>query len=115
MSERWIRNSEKILEQIKGSDEDQDRDRLELVREIRFNLGAFQRSLLGWMQWVNNPEIMTKFSQRELEEMNKTLGGFVRSFIEYDIKITNQGIKKGLIVKRKPRKPERQLTETFYV
>ena len=54
MSEMWIQVSEKLLDQIKLLEEAKERDRLELVRSIRFILSALQRSLLGWMQWANN-------------------------------------------------------------
>jgi len=63
LSERWIQVSEKILSQLKRLEEAREKDRLEYVRSIRFTLSALQRSLLGWMQWVNNPDIMTRFTQ----------------------------------------------------
>jgi hypothetical protein len=77
-------------------EEDKDRDRLELVRSIRFALGALGQSLAGWMQWVNNPDIISMFSQDELVRMNKSIMDFAKSFIEYDIKMTNEGINKGV-------------------
>ncbi len=89
-----------------------DKDRLELVRSTWFMLGALQRSLVGWLQWVKNPEIMVKFTQRELEEINSNISKFVRSFIEYDLKVTEQGAKKGLKAKKKKAKEE---VETHYV
>jgi hypothetical protein len=101
LSERWIRSSEKILERIKRSEKAKKRDRLELVRSTWFTLGALQRSLVGWLQWVKNPEIMVKFTQEELEEINKNISKFVQSFIEYDLKVTKQGTKKGLKAKKK--------------
>ena len=53
MSERWIQVSEKILEQLKRLDDTKDKDRLELVRSLRFVLSVLQRSLIGWTQWIN--------------------------------------------------------------
>ena len=101
MSERWIQSSEKILERIRKLEKAKDRDRLELVRSTWFMLGALQRSLVGWLQWVKNPEIMVKFSKEELEEINSNISKIVRAFIEYDLKVTKQGAKKGLKAKRK--------------
>ncbi len=112
MSERWIRSSEKILERIEKLEKVKDRDRLELVRSAWFMLGALQRSLVGWLQWVKNPEIMVKFSKEELEEINCNIAKFVRSFIEYDLKVTRQGAKKGLKAKKKKAKEK---VETKYV
>ena len=104
MSERWIQSSKKILERIKKLEKAKERDRLELVRSTWFMLGALQRSLVGWLQWVKNPEIMVKFTEEELEEMNSTIAKFARSFIEYDLEVTEQGTKKGLkATKKKPK------------
>ena len=89
-----------------------DRDRLELVNSILFGLGALGKSVGGWVQWLSNPSIMNNFSEEELEEMNKTITDFVKSFIEYDIKITKEGIKKGIDKRRAQRKPTRG---TLYV
>ena len=108
MNERWIQRSERIIEQIKELEETKDRDRLELVRSLRFMLGALGTSLAGWMQWISNPDTMTVFSKEELEEMNKTIMGIVKSFIEYDIKMTNEGFQKGI---KERRSTERKTAE----
>jgi len=115
LSERWIQVSEKILEQIKRLEEAKERDRLELVRSIRFMLSALQRSLLGWMQWVNNPDIMTRFTQEDLEKMNKKLSEFTRSFIEYDLEATKLGGQRGLKAVKKVKKKKEERAEIFYV
>lgn len=115
MSERWIQISEKILNQIKRLEETKERDRLELVRSMRFILSALQRSLLGWMQWVDNPDIMTRFTQEDLEKMNKKLSEFTYSFIEYDLEATRLGDQKGLKAKKKVKKKKEERAETFYV
>ena len=116
MSERWIRISEKLLDQIKRLEETKERDRLELVRSLRFVLSALQRSLLGWMQWVNNPDIMTRFTKEDLEEMNKKLSDFTRSFIQYDLEATKLGAQKGLRAKKKVKKKKKEeRAEPFYV
>ncbi len=112
LSERWVQSSKKILERIKSLEEAEEKDRLELVRSTWFLLGALQRSLVGWLQWVKNPEIMVKFTQDELKEINDNMSKFVRSFIEYDMKVTKQGTKKGLKAKKKKTKEK---AETKYV
>ena len=118
MSERWIRSSERLLDQIKSLEEVKGKDRLELVRSVRFMLGALQRSLMGWTQWVNNPDIMTRFTKEDLEKMNKSLSKFVRSFIEYDLEATKLGAERGLIARRRverKRKEREERAEVFYV
>ena len=96
MSNVWVKRSESILEQIKLMEATEGKDRLALVHTMRFGLGALWESITGWMRWINNPQVMTKFTQEELAEMNKTVIDFVKDFIEYDIKITKQGVQKGL-------------------
>jgi len=116
LSERWIQVSEKILEQLKRLEDTKDKDRLELVRSLRFVLSVLQRSLIGWTQWVGNPDIMTIFSQDDLEKMTKTLSKFTCSFVEYDLKMTSLGVKKGLKYPKKvEKKKKEERTERFYV
>jgi len=120
LSERWIQSSERLLDRIRSLEEVEGKDRLELVRSLGFMLGTLQRSLLGWMQWVNNPDIMTRFTQEDLEKMNKNLSNFVRTFIEYDLEATKLGAERGLEAgqrverKRKERKREER-NGPFYV
>jgi hypothetical protein len=116
LSEGWIRVSERIIEQLKRLEDTKDKDRLELVRTLRFVLSVLQRSLIGWTQWVGNPDIMTIFSQEDLEKMTKTLSEFTRSFVEYDLKMTSLGVKKGLKSPKKvAKKKKEERTERFYV
>ena len=116
MSDGWIRVSERIIDQLKRHEDTEDKDRLELVRSLRFVLGVLQRSLIGWTQWVGNPDIMTIFSQKDLEKMTKTLAEFTRSFVEYDLKMTSLGVKKGLKSPKKvEKKKKEERTERFYV
>jgi hypothetical protein len=114
LSDSWIERSKKILEYIKKLEDTKGKDRLDYVRSIRFMLGAFEGSLKGWIFWINNPDIMTKFTLEEIEEMNRKLTGFIRSFIEYDLEITQKGIDKGLLAKRKIPK-RRRIAEEIYI
>jgi hypothetical protein len=116
LSEGWIRVSEKIIEQLKRLEGSKDKDRLELVRSLRFVLSVLQRSLIGWTQWVSNPDIMTIFSQEDLEKMTEKLSEFTRSFVEYDLEMTSLGVKKGLKSPKKvAKKKKEERTERFYV
>ncbi len=112
----WIRVSEKILVQLKRLEETKGKDRLELVRSLRFVLSVLQRSLLGWMQWVNNPDIMTIFAQEDLKQMTGRLAKLTQSFVEYDMKMTSLGVEKGLKTPKKVAKKKREeRSERFYV
>ena len=116
LSESWMRVSERIIEQLKQIEDTKGKDRLEMVRSLRFVLGVLQRSLVGWTQWVGNPDIMTMFSEEDLENMTKTLAEFTRSFIEYDLKMTRLGAEKGLKASKKvTKKPKEDRNERFYV
>jgi len=100
MHQNWTQRSENTLKQLRVLMENPDQDRLELVRVMRFSFGALGQSLAGWMQWVNSPEIMSSFTQEELEEMKKKITDMVEQFITYDIEITNTGTRKGLAKQR---------------
>ncbi len=88
MTGKWAQDCDRILKEIKKSTEIEGQDRLDMVRMIRFTLFALQRSVTGWMEWANNPDIMAKFSLEELTNINKTLAELVCAFVEYDAKIT---------------------------
>ena len=103
MNQNWIQRSENTLKQLRGLLETPDQDRLDLVRVMRFAFGALGQSLAGWMQWINSPEIMSTFTREELEEMVKTITGMVEALIEYDIKVTDDGMRKGLAKQRAAR------------
>jgi len=88
MAGKWVQDCEKILNEIKKSAKVEGQDRLDMVRTIRFTLFALQRSVTGWMEWANNPDVMAQFSLEELKEINKNLAELVCAFVEYDAKIT---------------------------
>ncbi len=116
LSVEWIRVSEKILDQLKRLNKTKGKDRLELVRSLRFVLSVLQRSLIGWTQWVNNPDIMSLFTQEDLEKMTKQLSEFTYSFVKYDLEMTGLGVTKGLKAPKKVRKKESEdRNERFYV
>jgi hypothetical protein len=104
--ESWVQECRQYLKMLDELSTVKDRDRLDLVRSMRTSLSAFNHSLWGWIQYVNNPDIMGKFTKEELEEMDKLINEFARNFIEYDIKITQLGTKKGLDEIKRRRREE---------
>jgi len=114
LSEKWIEASKKLLNELKRLEETKERDRLDLVRSLRLTIYALQRSLMGWMQLANNPDMLTRFTHKDLEEINKKLLQFSHSFIEYDLEATKLGTKKGLKTGKKVKKKKDRM-EMFYV
>ncbi len=102
LSERWIQDSKQILKEMEKLSKG--KDRLDMVRSMRFSLYALQRSVVGWFTWVNNPDVMARFSLEELKEINETLTKFAESYIEYDIKATEK--RTGMPKKRGKRRKE---------
>lgn len=118
MSARWVQDCKRILDQIRKL-EDVKGDRLDMVRAIRFTLYALQRSVSGWMEWINNPDVMARFSLEELKEISKNLTKLAQSFIEYDCEITSH-VQKGLTIReletrRESIKKAKDKEEIFYV
>ncbi len=119
MNENWVQTSERVIDQIKKFAEKKDKDRLELVQSMRFTLFALNRSLLGWLSWVNNPDIMASFKQEDLEEMNQKLADFVEDFLKYDMEATKLGAKKSGVALEARQEAEEKVRRTpedaFYI
>jgi hypothetical protein len=111
MGERWIQECMDYLEQIGKNQAAEGTDRLELVRSMQVALLGLNHSVWGWLQYVNNPDIMGKFTREELSEINDHLNRAAAEFIEYDVKITKSGMEKGL----REAKQQQQGTQLFYV
>jgi len=94
MEGKWVNDCQRILKEIKNSSKVEGSDRLDMVRTIRFTVLALQRSVTGWLQWADNPDIMAQFSLDELTEINKNLADLVCAFVDYDAKITGSQEKK---------------------
>jgi hypothetical protein len=116
MEGRWVSDCQRILKEIRKSEKVEGQDRLDMVRTIRFTILALQRSVTGWMQWADNPDIMAQFSLDELVEINKNLAKLVSAFVDYDAKITGTQEKKieKKIKKEGIRKPQ-DTQDMFYV
>ena len=115
LSEGWVQTSETLLERIRESSAKKDKDRLDLVQSMVFSLYALHRSLQGWIDWVNNPDIMSAFNKEELDEMTGRITEFTEAFIKYDVEVTQRGAQKSL--RTKPARPaeRRSLEDIFYV
>ena len=116
MEGRWVNDCQRILKEIKKSEKLEGQDRLDMVRTIRFTILALQRSVTGWMQWADNPDIMAQFSLDELGEINKNLADLVCAFVDYDAKITgNQEAKIEKKIRKESIKKPQHGRDMFYV
>ena len=115
MDGKQVNDCQRILEEIKNSAKIAGQDRLDLVKKIRFTLIALQRSVTGWMQWADNPDIMTQFSLDELTDMNTNLANLVCAFVDYDAKITGHQEKKIEKIKKNGIKKPKVPKDMFYV
>jgi len=110
MGERWIQECGEYLKQVREALASEAPDRLDLVRSMHVALLALNHSVWGWLQYVNNPDIMGKFDGDELEAISGFLNKFAEEFIEYDIKVTKAGMEKGLGETK-----QQQSQQRFYV
>jgi hypothetical protein len=108
-----------LLDQIKKLENLKGRDRLDVVRTIRLTLFALGRSVTGWNEWIDNPDIMTSFSLKELKEISKNLAKLTEPFIEYDCEVTSQAQKDSTVKEpetpKEPVKKVKEKSEIFYV
>jgi hypothetical protein len=116
MEGRWVNDCQRILNEIKNSKKNEGQDRLDIVRTIRFTILALQRSVTGWMQWADNPDVMAQFSLEELMEINGNLADLVCAFVDYDAQITgNQEKKIEKKIRRETIKKPQETKDMFYV
>ena len=90
MSERWIKERERLLKGMKELTSKKERDRLEIINSLLLTLNALERSVLGWRSWIGNLSIMSKFSLEELKEIDEALYKQAETVIEYDIEATKR-------------------------
>lgn len=90
LTERWISQSEKILQAIEKQSSKTEQDRLAVVSSMILALNALDRSVHGWRSWVGSLRLMSKFTEDELRAMEAGLLERVRAFVEYDIEVTKQ-------------------------
>lgn len=111
MGEHWINECVEYLRQIREAQSADNPDRLELVRTMNVALLGLNHSVWGWLQYVNNPDIMSNFPRDELGEISQILNKFAEEFIDYDVKVTKAGMEKGL----REIKQRQQGQQSFYV
>lgn len=90
MSERWIGESEQLLQRMKELSSKDKKDRLEVINSMLFTLNILERSVQGWRAWVGNLSLMSQFTLEELTEIEKALKNQTQSFIEYDVEATKK-------------------------
>jgi len=81
--EKWIKDCEKTLEEIKKFNP---KDRLELVSSIAECNMAIKASAVGWQSWLTSPIVMKEFSKEELEAIFNKFKELTIEFLTLDIK-----------------------------
>jgi hypothetical protein len=119
LSENWNQTCQKILDQINQMSLKSNKDRLDLVQSMRFSLYALHKSIMGWLNWVNNPDIMVSFKHEELEKMNTKIMKFIEEFIKYDMEVTEKSIHMSEAIQKLKRQVEekdrREADSHFYI
>jgi hypothetical protein len=71
------------------------------------------------MEWINNPDVMARFSLEELKAMDRDLTKLTQAFIEYDCEITSRAQRsftaREVEPQRKTPQEERNKKDIFYV
>ncbi len=90
MSERWVGESEQLLQKMKELSAKENRDRLEVINSLLFTLNILERSVQGWRAWIGNLSVMSQFTVEELKEIEEALEKQTKSFVEYDVDATKK-------------------------
>lgn len=109
MSERWLTQSENLLKSLRELKAKKGEDRLEIIKSMFFILYTLDRSMQGWRSWIRNLDFMSRFSEKELRELEEGLIGRVQAFIEYDIDVTKKYMDKIPTAKFKVRRRKQEV------
>lgn len=88
MMGRWIDESRELLKALDEAASKKGEDRLELVNSMILALIAINRSIGGWMSWMQSLDFMSRFSEDELREMKQEFIKEARGFVEYDTEVS---------------------------
>jgi len=94
LSERWVAESEQLLQKMNELSSKEKRDRLEVIASLLFTLNILERSVHGWRAWIGNLSVMSQFTLDELVPIAKALEQQTQSFVEYDIEATKKWVDK---------------------
>jgi hypothetical protein len=112
VSEPWLQQSKNILNTLEKFATAEENDRLEIINAMIFTLNALDRSLQGWRRWVQNLAFMSRFTQDELQAIERGLIEKVRAFVKYDMEITQQHEQKIPKIRFRTRRRRRQSEAT---
>ena len=90
LSDRWIKESERLLKRMRDLTSKEKRDRLETINSILFIINVLDRSVNGWKLWVRNLSLMSQFSLEELQDVEDSLRKEAESFVGYDMAATKK-------------------------
>jgi len=92
----WKAIHEETLKLIDDLASKRQRDRLDLLNLMNLSLYAMARSLIGWYQRLENPEVLSSLSDEELRELADKISRIAKEFVKYDIRTTKRYSKRGI-------------------
>ena len=66
---------------------------------------AVNQSTLGWLPYVNNPGVMSRFNLEDLNGIQSALNEIAETYILHDVEVTEKVIQKGLSPSNTTRSP----------
>jgi len=87
LTNKW---SKRMMESLRRLNDRSPKDRLETCSLIMGYLQLATQSIVGWIYWLNNPTLMSDFSEEDLEEILSEIRRFVNDFIALDVKYTDR-------------------------
>ncbi|MCJ7632962.1 DUF2153 family protein [Candidatus Bathyarchaeota archaeon] len=90
MAENWFSQSQELLKALEEVASRKKEDRFELFSAMVFAINAIDKSLFGWKGWMQNLQLMSKFSEDELREMKGELIKEAQGFIKYDVEVSTK-------------------------
>lgn len=85
----WAERIKETLELIRSLEA---KDRLNYVASIALCARAISDSMLGWVYWMSNLQIMNNFDESVLRKFHEKLRTTTIDLLEFDLETTNLGI-----------------------
>ena len=106
--EKWVAKVRKSIEKIK---EMKPEDRLAKVNDILECNNSIASSVNGWMFWLVAPQIMSKFDDKELDDILKRFQEIAIKFLETDLEYSEKFVRE----KKSKKKEVDEERKTSYI
>ena len=102
---KWIKNREVLIEMLKNLNPE---DRMGHHASMTSCNQAMYTSVKGWANWLSDAITMSKFDDKNLEEMYKEFYDITLKFLKFDKKWSNE-------LDKKQTEETKKATETTYI